>query len=126
MNCDPNDENNPAHYNEHQQNDVTNAGVKNTDAYIYYNTTPVYGAKPKKGRDRIKLVRVLLWAISIVTFCSGWGLVGRSSLIEHFLNNTSGFIRSWGIGLMIGSVAVIIGNGVWGLVRWALRWHREK
>jgi hypothetical protein len=128
MNSDPNDVNRPVQSDEYPPGFVANTGANHTGANTYYNTTPAYayGAMPRKNKDRIKPVRVLLWVISIITFCSGWGLVGRSTMIEHFLNGTSELMRCWGLGLMVGSGVVILGNGVWGVVRWVLHWRREK
>ena len=126
MNGNPNDISGSTQYGYPQQYNIPNAGAYYAAPNTNYGMAPVYGAVPKKGRGWIKLIRVFLWALSITAFCVGWGLVVRSSSMLNFLNGTSAAMRSWGYILMIGSGAVILGNGSWGITRWALRWHREK
>ena len=104
----------------------TDANTANQNPYTDYSQVTGYWGKPKKERALIKLIRVLLWAISITTVCIGWGLLGRSSLMVHFLNGTSNAMRMWGIRLIAGGVVIIVGNCIWGLIRWVLRARREK
>ena len=60
------------------------------------NATP-----PKKAHSWIKLIRALLWLISVAGFSIGWGLFERSAMMVHFLNGTSTSMRQCGVILMI-------------------------
>lgn len=81
--------------------------------------------KPKKKESGwLKFLRVVIWGVSIVGLCVGWGLYRRSSLMEYFLNGTSSAMRRFGIGLMVGFGILMLGNAVWGAIRWFSKLRR--
>lgn len=83
------------------------------------------GAK-KKESGWIKFLRVVIWGSVAVAIVIGVGLLGSSRQATSYLDGSAGTKAGWGQGLLWGGVLAGVANLVWGVIRWALRWKREK